>query len=367
MTLFDGITARRITTSRLTAGVLERDGDDRGVGDDRTIVFVHGSVASAEFWQKTMLALPKDLRLIAVDLRGFGRSDALPVDATRGVADFADDLHAVLAALEISSAHLVGWALGGGVVMQYALQHPVRSLTLESPVSPYGFGGTRRDGSLLTADAALAGAGAVDADFLARLRDEDESTDAETSPRSVFRTAYIAPGYISRNEDVWVDAMLTTVVGDDNYPGTSVPSENWPGFAPGATGVLNAIAPTNFDVSGLTQLAEKPPILWVHGDRDVIISDSSLFETNHRGATGAIANWPGADLAPAQPMVTQTRDVLDAYAAGGGHVVELALPGVGHAPHLEEPEDFRAALLRRIDYVPPMGPPTEVIVLKSAD
>ena len=36
-----------------------------------------------------------------------------------------------------------GWSMGGGVVMQYALDHPALSLTLQAPVSPYGFGGTR--------------------------------------------------------------------------------------------------------------------------------------------------------------------------------------------------------------------------------
>ncbi len=367
MTLFEGITARRVQTPRLIAGVLERDGDDPQTSLARTIVFVHGNVSSAEFWQKTMLALPRDLRLFAVDLRGFGRSDILPVDATRGLRDFSDDLHEVLVALGLGATNLVGWSMGAGVVMQYALDHPVLSLTLESPVSPYGFGGTRRDGTRLTDDDAGTGAGGANPDFVQRLLDEDESTDAPTSPRSVFRTAYIAPGYLSRNEDVWVDSMLTTAVGETNYPGTSVESANWPGFAAGDMGVLNTMAPKYFDVSGIVDLAEKPGILWVHGDKDVIVSDESLFDLNQLGKLGVIPGWPGDEVAPPQPMVSQMRDVLDAYARAGGHVTELALAGVGHSPHLEEPEDFRAALLSRIAYVPPMGPPTEVIVLKSAD
>lgn len=367
MTLFDGITARVVETPRLSVGVLERAGDNPNEVADRTIVFVHGNVSSAEFWQKTMLALPPDLRLIAVDLRGFGRSEAKPVDATRGVRDFSDDLHATLEALGLGAVHLVGWSMGGGVVMQYALDHPVLSLTLQAPVSPYGFGGTRRDGSRLTDDDAGTGAGGANPEFIQRLTEDDESADSPSSPRQVFRSFYISPEYVSKNEDVWVDSMLSTVTGEGNYPGTAKPSQHWPGFAAGEQGVLNTMAPQYFDVSGLVDLEVKPPILWVRGDRDLIVADASPFDINQLGKLGVIPGWPGEEVAPPQEMVSQTRDVLDAYAKAGGHVIEAVFPGVGHSPHLEEPEDFRAALLSRIDYVRESGPPTEAIVLRSAD
>ena len=45
-------------------------------------------------------------------------------------------------------------------------------------------------------------------------------------------------------------------------------------------------------------------------------------------------------IAPAQPMVTQTRAVLERYAANGGSCREVALPEAGHAPHLDEAETF---------------------------
>src|SRR5690606_969810 len=86
--LLDGITARTIDTDRLRVGILEREGDDPAAVPEDTVVFIHGNVSSALFWQETMLDLPSHLRLIAVDLRGFGASETLPVDATRGVRDF---------------------------------------------------------------------------------------------------------------------------------------------------------------------------------------------------------------------------------------------------------------------------------------
>lgn len=370
MTLLDGITARTIDTDRIRTGILEREGDDPATPAERTVVLVHGNVSSALFWQELMQDLPHDLRVVALDLRGFGASESQPVDATRGLRDYSDDVHAALVALDIPTAHLIGWSMGGGVAMQYALDHDVLSLTLQAPVSPYGFGGTRRDGSRLTDDDAGCGAGGANPDFVQRLADGDTTDEAPTSPRSVFRSGYVADGHRAEHEDVWVASMLTTSTASGNYPGDSTASENWPGFAPGTTGVLNAMAPRWFDVSAIVDLEPKPPILWVHGTVDAIVSNASLFDLNNLGKLGVIPGWPGDDVAPAQPMVSQTRDVLAAYVEAGGTVTELELEGVGHAPHLERPADVRHALLSIMEYLgtpADPAPPTEAIILRASD
>ena len=64
------------------------------------------------------------------------------------MADFSDDLHALLTETDLVPAGLLtmlGWSLGGGVAMRYAIDHAERlaGLILESPASPYGFGGTK--------------------------------------------------------------------------------------------------------------------------------------------------------------------------------------------------------------------------------
>lgn len=370
MPLFDSITARLVDTPRLSVNVLERAGDDPATPAERTVVLVHGNVSSALFWQEIMQDLPSDLRVIAIDLRGFGGTEHAPIDATRGVRDFSDDIRGTLDALGIERAHLVGWSMGGGVVMQYALDHPVLSLTLQAPVSPYGFGGTRRDGTRLTDDDAGCGGGGANPDFVQRLTDRDATADAQTSPRSVFRAGYVAAGYTTESEDVWVESMLTTSTATGNYPGDGVASPNWPGFAAGTTGVLNTMAPKYFDVSGIVELTEKPPILWIHGDADAIVSDASFYDLNFLGQLEIVPGWPGAEVAPPQQMVSQTRDVFDAYEAAGGEVTEVVLEGVGHSPHLEAPARFRKELLSVIGYVGEPAnpaPPTEAIILRSAD
>lgn len=349
--LFPGIRARRVETSRYAANVLERP----AVAPDAptsTVVLVHGNVSSSHFYQPTMLALPEGVRALAIDLRGFGDSETKPVDAPRGLRDFADDVRAVLDALGLDAVHLVGWSMGGGVVMQVALDAPERvlSLTLESPVSPYGFGGTHgADGIRNDADGAGTGGGGANPDFVARLEAGDTTEDSPTSPRSVYKTAYVAkPEQQDAHEDAWVASMLTTRTGVDNYPGDGVPSDNWPGFAAGTRGVLNTMAPQHLDLSGIVDLAVKPPILWIRGEKDAIVSDASFFDLNQLGLLGVVPGWPGAEVAPPQPMILQTRAVLDRYAANGGSYREVALPDAGHAPHLDEPEIFDAELAAHI-------------------
>jgi pimeloyl-ACP methyl ester carboxylesterase len=340
--LLPGVVTRRIPTRRLAVNVLQ---DARTAGE--AVVFVHGNVSSAAFFQTTLLALPAGYRGIAMDLRGFGDTDPRPIDATRGLRDFSDDLQALADALELDQFHLVGWSMGGGVAMQYLIDHSRRlaSVTLIAPVSPFGFGGTRgTDGTPLSADGAGTGGGTVHPDFVARLASGDTSADAATSPRQVLRAHYVRPPFTTEHEDMYVDSMLTTRVGDDHYPGDSRPSQMWPGMAAGDHGVLNAMSPAHLRLDAIAGVDPKPPVLWVRGDSDVIVSDTSSYDMAYLGALGLVPGWPGAAAVPPQPMVSQTRHVLDQYQAAGGSYREVVLRGAGHSPHLERPDQFLQAL-----------------------
>lgn len=334
-----------VHTPRGETNVLTRAGAGR---HGPAVVFVHGNVSSSLFWQPIMLALPDDVAAYAVDLRGFGHSETLPVDASRGVRDFSDDVFSVAQELGLGEVHLVGWSMGGGVVLQYALDHPVASITVQAPVSPYGFGGTRLDGTRLTDDDAGTGGGGANQDFVASLDAGDLSRDNPLAAYAVYKSSYVSPGFTSDHEDTWVESMLSTKTGPDNYPGDSAASANWPGFAAGTRGVLNTMAPGHFNVAGITELAVKPPILWVRGDADAIVSDVSYFDINYLGQMGVIPGWPGEEAAPAQQMVTQTRAVFDHYAANGGHYTEEVFAGAGHAPALEQPGRFTELLVAHI-------------------
>src|SRR5689334_3401182 len=90
-----GVRACEVRTPRLRHHVLSS-----GDGGGPVVVFVHGNLSTARFFGQDLAALPDGYRGIAADLRGFGRSEAAPVDATRGVRDFSDDLAELLASPE---------------------------------------------------------------------------------------------------------------------------------------------------------------------------------------------------------------------------------------------------------------------------
>jgi pimeloyl-ACP methyl ester carboxylesterase len=104
------------------------------------------------------------------------------------------------------------------------------------------------------------------------------------------------------------------------------------------------MAPTHFRIADLSAVRPKPPVLWLRGTDDVIVSDHSLYDLAYLGSIGAIPGWPGEQACPPQPMLAQTRAVLDGYAAAGGHYREVAIADSGHGPHLDQAERFDAEL-----------------------
>ncbi|MBB4138849.1 alpha/beta fold hydrolase [Microbacterium invictum] len=86
-----------------------------------TVVLVHGVTASHLAWQLVADALP-GMRVVAPDLRGRGRSNDLTGHA--GMAQHADDLAAVFAALDIGPTVVVGHSMGAFASLVFAHRHP---------------------------------------------------------------------------------------------------------------------------------------------------------------------------------------------------------------------------------------------------
>ncbi|GGS61484.1 alpha/beta hydrolase [Planobispora rosea] len=334
----------------LTARGLRHNLLVRGPIDGPPVLLVHGNCSSAAFWEPLVRLLPAHWRVVAPDLRGYGETETVPVDATRGLRDFADDLAALLDAEQVFPAGarpvVVGHSMGGGVAMQLLIDAPERvaGLVLEAPLSPYGFG--------------LGGAGAANPDFVARLAAGDRTADSPASPRTILRTYYVAdPESLGADEELLLDTVLSTAIAEGNYPGDAASAEEWPGVAAGRYGVLNAMSPRWFEIADdLVAVPVKPKVTWVRGDVDQIVSDASLFDLANLGRLGAVPGWPGEELCPPQPMVTQTRQVLERYAAAGGAYEEIVYTGVGHSPHIERAADFAEVLRGVVDGVPGGSP-----------
>ncbi len=95
---------------------------DAGSGAEPPLVLVHGLGDEADTWRHVIPRLAERRRVIALDLPGFGRSDALPGGAS--LTALARALAGLLAALGIARATLVGSSLGAGVVQRLALARP---------------------------------------------------------------------------------------------------------------------------------------------------------------------------------------------------------------------------------------------------
>lgn len=339
----DGITAKTITTDRITTRVLFSGSDD-GI----PVLFLHGNVSSATWWEDSMVALPSGYRGIAPDQRGFGDAELeKKIDATNGMGDLADDAVALLDHLGIDQAHIVGNSLGGMVVWRMMADYPKRFLTatLVDTGSPYGFGGTKdMDGTPCYPDFAGSGGGLTNPELAQRMKDGDHSLDSQFSPRSAIRMLLVKPPFIPAREDELVDSLNSTHLGEQDIPGDAEKSPNWPFMAPGKWGATNATSP-KYAVSVETIIASEPKtkVLWIRGKDDLVVSESAASDPGFLGKMGMIPGWPGEDVFPPQPMVGQTRAVLDKYAASGGSYEEVIIEDAGHLPFIERPEEFNRA------------------------
>ena len=99
--------------------------DVRGAGEP-TLVLVHGWTNSREIWGQHPTTLSRTNRVVALDLAGHGESGA---DRSQWTVDrFGEDVVAVVDALELDSVVLVGFSMGGAVVLEAATRMPQRTV-----------------------------------------------------------------------------------------------------------------------------------------------------------------------------------------------------------------------------------------------
>jgi 3-oxoadipate enol-lactonase len=93
-------------------------------GEGQPVLFVHGSGGNHAAWWQQTASLMRDYRVINIDLRGFGNSDAV----TEGpdAQDFPEDILAVLADCQAAPAVLVGQSIGAAAALKAALRQPSR-------------------------------------------------------------------------------------------------------------------------------------------------------------------------------------------------------------------------------------------------
>lgn len=98
-------------------------------GDGPPLVMLRGLGRCMQHWLGYERELAQHYRVITMDLRGIGQT-TLPLSFTHRIHDLAGDVVAVLDALGIGQAHVLGVSLGGMVALATGLEHPTRCLSV---------------------------------------------------------------------------------------------------------------------------------------------------------------------------------------------------------------------------------------------
>ena len=227
---------------------------------------------------------------------------------------------------------------------------PVASVTLVNPVSPlrlrrHG----RADGRLVHAGCrGLRRRGSEPRLHRPAPRRRPHRRRAVVAAVGVPQT-YVKPPFTSEHDDLWVESMLTTAIGEDNYPGDATSSENWPGFAPGDRGRAQHDGADHVDVRHRAPRGEAadpvdPRRRRRHRVRHVALRPQHLGDARrHPGVAGggcrAAAADDHADAGRARSLPCARRTATRRSSSRD----------CGHSPHLECPEQFREALLAHLD------------------
>lgn len=108
---------------------------DDGGGGGLPVLLVHSYAGSSAHWKAQLAHLRRRRRVLAMDLRGHGRSDA-PASGDYGVPALAEDIQAVAEALELRRFVLVGHSMGGAAASAYVGKHAGRVAGLVLAGSP---------------------------------------------------------------------------------------------------------------------------------------------------------------------------------------------------------------------------------------
>jgi len=256
----------------------------RMAGSGSLVVLLHGITGSSATWEKVMPRLIEHHTVIAPDLLGHGKSAKPPGDYSLGA--YANLLRDLLDALGQDRGTIVGHSLGGGVALQFSYQFPERTERLVLVSS----GGLGREVHPILRAAALYGADVV-LPWLSVGGARSIGTLVKTMGHLGFRASVDLGetwrSFIALEEPEARRAFLQTVRGLIDFGGQRVSAND------------------------RLYLAAEVPTMIVWGEKDPLIPVSHAYRAHQR-------------------MPTSRLEIF---------------PGVGHFPHLDDPERFAAILL----------------------
>src|SRR5215475_16220919 len=108
------------------------------VGTGIPIVFVHEFAGDVRSWEAQLRHFGRRYRAIAYNARGYPPSDVPPEVDRYSQARARDDIRAVLDALKIDKAHIVGLSMGGFATIHFGFTYPDRARSLVIAGCGYG-------------------------------------------------------------------------------------------------------------------------------------------------------------------------------------------------------------------------------------
>ena len=107
-------------------------------GEGAPVIFVHEFAGDHRSWEPQLRAFARRHRCVAFDARGYPPSDVPTDPAMYSQARAAEDIRAVMDALGIETAHVVGCSMGGFATLHFGLRHPGRARSLLCAGVGYG-------------------------------------------------------------------------------------------------------------------------------------------------------------------------------------------------------------------------------------
>ena len=271
-----------------------------GTPNGRTVVLLHGKNFCAATWERTINALAdRGYRVIAPDQIGFCKSSK-PERYQYSFQALAENTHGLVASLRIKTIVLIGHSTGGMLAARYALMYPDELSTLVL-VNPIGL-----------EDWKALGVPALSVD---RWIERERGATAERI-RAYEQSTYYAgewrPGY-----DRWVTMLAGLVQGS----GREIVARN--------AGLIDDMIYTQPVVYEFPLI--RVPTLIMIGDKDTTAIGKDIAPPEVRARLG---HYPA--------LAQKTKAAIS-----GSALIEF--PDAGHAPQIQEPDRFNAALLGALD------------------
>lgn len=215
----------------------------------KKMVLIHGNMASTRWWKSTQAAMAGEFDLLALDLRGYGKSPAGLDNVT--LADHAADIADLIKGLNFTPFTLVGHSLGGAVAMQFVALYP-----------------DVVEGLVLVDSAPVGGMKDINYDLVQMMLD---------------------------NQTILLTALKSTLV-------KPVPEDTWAEFAEDCLAGANAVMANTRALDGADFTAAArgftKPVLVIHGEQDRVVPVAEAKKTASAYPQGRLAVMTGVGHNP---------------------------------------------------------------------